>query len=285
MPNTNVILPSKPKVISESEKIGVYEIENLYPGYGYTLGNSLRRIIISSLPGAAITAVKIEGVAHEFSTIAGIKEDVITMLLNLKKIHFRTDIDEPQKARLKVSGIKEVTAGDIAVPGQLEIVDKKQIIAHLTSKNAELDIEMTIERGIGYAPKEVLHRDKTEIGVITLDAAFTAIKRVHYEVENMRVGDRTDFNRLRITIETDGLLSPRQALERSIEIMMNQLRAIVGFQEENYTQTEQSGTVSAKNVNAKDSTKLKIEELGLPTRLENALNKAGIKSLSGLIRK
>ncbi len=182
MPNTNVILPSKPRVISEKENNGVYEIENLYPGYGYTLGNSLRRIILSSLPGAAITAVKIEGVSHEFSTIEGVKEDVISILLNLKKVKFRMSTDEPQKARIKVSGVKEVTTKDLQLPGQVEVVDDQMVIAHITGKGVTLDLEVTIERGIGYAAKEVLHRDKVEIGVIALDATFTSIKRVNYEV-------------------------------------------------------------------------------------------------------
>src|SRR3989344_5151886 len=194
MTENNVILPSKPKIILEEGNGGVYEIEGLYPGYGHTLGNSLRRIILSSLPGAAITAVKINGVNHEFSTIAGVKEDVINIILNLKQVRFKVASDSPQKATLSVKGIKEVKAGDIKMPGQVEIMNKEAHIATLTDRNAELNAEIIIETGLGYIPKEVLHREKVEVGTIALDAIFTPIRKVSYEVENMRVGNRTDYN-------------------------------------------------------------------------------------------
>src|SRR3989344_194015 len=288
MPNINVILPSKPRILSEKDNTGIYEIENLYPGYGYTLGNSLRRIILSSLPGGAITSVKIDGASHEFSTMDGVKEDVITILINLKKIRFRMNTDEPQKATIRVSGINEITAGDIEVPGQVEVVNKKQHIAEITSKGTKFDAEITIEKGIGYAPKEVLHRDKVEIGAIALDATFTSIKRVNYEVENMRVGDRTDFNRLRIFIETDGVSSPREALENSIAIMINQLRAIVGFQEEALDRDEATGKqegAGGAGADGKDAGKMKVEELDLSARTANALTRGGIRTVGGLSRK
>src|SRR3989344_2648743 len=286
MPNTNLILPSKPRILSENKNTGVYEIENLYPGYGYTLGNSLRRIILSSLPGAAITSVNIEGVNHEFSTKEGVREDVITILLNLKKLRFSQISDEPQKASIRATSIGRVTAADIVVPGGVEVVDKKLHIAEITDKNTTLNIEMTIEKGIGYAPKELLHRDKVEIGAIALDATFTSVRRVNYEVENMRVGDRTDFNRLRISIETDGVLTPKQALEMSISIMINQLRAIVGFQEEPQLEIgELEAGESGKSDSTKDTGKMKIEELELSSRTANALTRAGIRSVGGLARK
>ena len=287
MPNINVVLPSKPRVLSEKENSGIYEIEGLYPGYGYTLGNSLRRIILSSLPGAAITMVKIDGVQHEFSTMDGVKEDVVTMLLNIKKLRFRTGSDEPQIAHLKVSGPKEVTSKDIKLPGQVELVDGASHIATLTAKSSSLDMEITIERGIGYAPKESLHRDRIEIGSIALDAAFTAVRRVNYEVENMRVGERTDFNKLRMFIETDGTMTPREALEKSIEIMLNQLRAIIGFQEEKSSSFDDGfDSVGASDKGGdKDASKLKIEDLELTARSTNALVRAGIKTVGGLARK
>ena len=288
MSNINIILPSKPRILSEKENTGVYEIENLYPGYGYTLGNSLRRIVLSSLPGGAITSVKIDGVQHEFSTIEGVKEDVITILLNLKKIRFRMNTDEPQRASIKVTGPKAIAASDIETPGQVEVVDKKLHIAHITGKGKSLDIEMTLEKGIGYAPREVLHKDKVEIGAIALDATFTSVKRVNYEVENMRVGDRTDFNRLRIYIETDGVMSPREALEMSINIMINQLRAIVGFQEETLMDAvnhDAFGSSSESTEAGKEGSKMKIEDLDLSSRAANALTRAGIRTVGGLVRK
>ena len=157
--NHTIILPSKPKVVSEKDFRGVYEIENLYPGYGHTLGNSLRRIILSSLPGTAITSVKIEGVNHEFSTIEGIKEDVITILLNVRKINFKMLTDEPQEIVVHAKGLKKITARDIEVPGQVEILDKDQYIAEITNKNTSLDRIMHVERGLGYVAKEVLQKE------------------------------------------------------------------------------------------------------------------------------
>src|SRR3989344_79231 len=207
MPNVNIILPSKPKVISEKDNTGVYEIENLYPGYGYTLGNSLRRIILSSLPGAAITSVKIDGVSHEFSTIDGVKEDVIMIILQLKKVRMKITGEGTQPLELKIKGPKEVSAADIKAPGQVEILNPEQHLMSLTGKT-EVRLEITVEQGLGYVPKEALQKERVEIGAIAVDAAFTPIRRVNYEVENMRVGNRTDFNRLRVTIETDGSLKP-----------------------------------------------------------------------------
>ena len=228
----NITLPSKPKVLSEDGFKGSYEIDSLYPGYGHTLGNSLRRIILSSLFGAAITTVKIEGASHEFATLEGIKEDVITILLSLKKVRFKLSTMEPQTVILSVKGAKEVTAGDIQVSGQVEVLNPEQHIATLTDKNASLNIEIVVTKGFGYVAKENHQKEKVDIGTIAVDAIFTPIRRVNYEVDNMRVGDRTDYNRLSITIETDGTITPRRALEASIEIMVNQLKSVIGFVEQ-----------------------------------------------------
>jgi DNA-directed RNA polymerase subunit alpha len=288
MPDYNVILPSKPRVISEDAISGIYEIDGLYPGYGHTLGNSLRRIILSSLPGAAITSVKIDGVPHEFSTIPGVKEDVITILLNLKKVRFKMLTDEPQTVTLSIKGPKAVTAADIKVPGQVEVLSKDAPIATVTDKGTTLTIEMKIEKGLGYISKEVLQRGKVEIGTIAVDAIFTPIRRVNYEVENMRVGDRTDHNRLKISIETDGTITPREALEKSIDIMINQLKAIVGFKEEEVLMGEMGigeGEEMKKKEGEEDVAKMKVESLGLSTRTANALAAANIRTVGGLARK
>jgi len=285
-----VVLPSKPKVISEKENVGVYEIEGFHPGFGHTIGNSLRRIILSSLPGASVTSVKIDGVSHEFSTMDGIKEDTINLLLNIKKLRFRMEGEEPATAKIKVKGAKKVTSGDIELPGQLELFDKDLFLAEITDKNTSLDIEMTIEKGLGYVPKDVLHKEKVGVGVIGLDATFTPIRRVNYEVENMRVGDRTDFNRLRIYIETDGVVTPREALEKSIETMINQLRAIVGFKEEeilplNNVEADEEVVEESSSEEETDASKIKIEDLGLSARTTNALIGASVKTVGGLVRK
>lgn len=291
MLETNVALPSKPRVISEENYSGVFEIDGLYPGYGHTLGNSLRRIILSSLPGAAITQVKIDGVDHEFSTMAGVKEDVITMLLNLKRIRLQMHSDTALTVTLKVSGSKVVTAGDFTLPSQITILNPEQHVAEITDKSTTLSIECTIERGLGYVPREVHQKDKVDIGTIALDAVFTPIRRVNYEVENMRVGDRTDYNRLRVFIETDGTLTPREALENSIEIMIHQLKAIIGFQDT--FATAEAATAGADEMSAPeqddtadiDALKTRIETLDLSTRTQNALENANIRTLGGLVRK
>jgi len=284
----HIALPSKPRVVSESERAGVYEIDGLYPGYGYTLGNSLRRIVLSSLPGAAVTSVKIPGVSHEFSTIEGVKEDVVTLLLNVRKMRLKLTTDEPQTLTLSVKGPKTVTAEDFKLPGQVEILNPEQHIAELTGK-VSLEMEVRAERGLGYVPKEVHQKERVDIGTIALDAIFSPIRRVNYEVENMRVGDRTDFNRLRVTIETDGTITAREALEKSIETMIHQLRAIVGFKEEEAAEEEvedeeKVGRKSEKEADA-EMLKTRITELSLPQRVEQALDQASIRTVGGLVRK
>lgn len=288
MLDENIILPSKPRIVSESEYKGQYEIDGLYPGYGHTLGNSLRRIMLSSLQGAAITRVKIDGVSHEFSTIEGVKEDVINILLNLKQVRFELMTNEPQIASLKIKGEKEVTAADFNVPGQVRVVNVDQHIASLTDKKAELSIEVVIEKGLGYVSKERMQHEKMDIGEIALDAIFTPIRRVNYEVENMRVGDRTDFNRLRFNIETDGTISPHDVLERSIEIMIEQLKAIIGFKDDEIEIDEinqMSEDDDISKISETEFLKTRIEDLGLSQRALNVLSNANIRTVGGLVRK
>jgi DNA-directed RNA polymerase subunit alpha len=291
MLETNVTLPSKPRVVSEDNFRGVFEIDGLHPGYGHTLGNSLRRIILSSLAGAAITEVKIEDVPHEFSAIDGVREDVVTILLNLKRVRMSLHGEGPIVMTLKKSGVGIITAADIKAPSQIEILNPEQYIAELTAKNSSLAMEIHVERGLGYVPREVHKREKVEIGTIALDAVFTPIRRANYEVENMRVGDRTDYNRLRLFIETDGTVSPRQALERSVEIMIHQLKAIIGFQEQYEAATElaSSDEVLPSKTKAewpdRDVLKTRIETLDLSSRTRQALEGASIRTVGGLVRK
>jgi DNA-directed RNA polymerase subunit alpha len=283
--NKQVLLPSKPRIVSEEGFSGSYEIDGLYPGYGHTLGNSLRRIILSSLPGVAITSIKIAGVDHEFSSVEGVKEDVIALILNLKKVRIKMLTDEPQTIELKVKGVKEVTAGDITVPGQVEILNPDLYLASLGSKSAELSIEMKIEKGLGYVPKEVLEKDRTEIGHIALDAIFSPIRRVNYEVENMRIGDRTDFNKLKLFIETDGTITPNEALEESIMIMISQLKAIVGFKEPEIVIKEKADETDDSKETDTEFLKTRIETLDLSARTINALSNGNIRTVGGLARK
>jgi DNA-directed RNA polymerase subunit alpha len=288
MSSHSIILPSKPRIVKEDVTSGVYEIDGLYPGYGHTLGNSLRRIILSSISGAAITALSIDGVKHEFSSIDGIKEDVIAIILNLKKTRFKLHGDDPQKATLHIKGAKTITAANIAAPSQLEIMNPEQYICESTVKDVDIAIEITVEKGLGYVPREVLQKEKADVGTIFLDASFTPIRRASYEVENMRVGDRTDHNRLRVTIETDGTVSPHEVLESSIHTMITQLQSIVGFRAEVIDMPKEvTSTVSneLESLDITDASKVKIEDLGLSTRTENALVTASIRTAGGVARK
>jgi DNA-directed RNA polymerase subunit alpha len=286
MTDLSIILPSKPRIVSEEKFKGVYEIDGLYPGYGYTLGNSLRRLILSSLPGAAVTSIKIKDVEHEFSTISGVKEDVVMIILNVKKIRMKLLSREPQTVVLKAKGAKEVTAGMIEVNGQVEILNPELVIATLTDKNAELEIEMSVEQGIGFVDKDLVSKTRVDIGTIYLDANFTPVRRASYEVENMRVGDKTNFNRLRLIIETDGTITPHEALAKSIEIMINQLKAIVGFEETEEVEEEEVKEDDAPREELdQEFLKTRIEGLGLSARTMNALSGANIRTVGGLARK
>jgi DNA-directed RNA polymerase subunit alpha len=303
MSEQKIILPSKPKAVLEEGNKGVFEIDGLVPGYGYTLGNSLRRIILSSLPGAAITAVKIDGVSHEFSTIEGVKEDVITLLLNLKNVRFQLIGDEPAKVSFSVKGPKIITAADINAKGAVSISNTDQYICEITGK-AALNVEVTIERGLGFVPRDAHHKQKADIGTIFLDAIFSPIRRVSYDVEEMRVGDKTNFNRLRMTIETDGTISPREALETSVNTMIEQLAAIISVDSGKIIAEIQAATAvkapamdsamgaeetTATNdeeaVDVTDVLKNRIDAIGLSTRTLNALSAANIRTVGGIARK
>ncbi len=218
------------KKVNETDKEGVFEIEGLYAGYGLTLGNALRRVLLSSLPGAAITQVKIKGVSHEFTTLEGVKEDMVEVALNLKKVRFRIHTDEPQVLTLRVKGEKEVTAADIKTNAQVDLITPDAKIATLTSKNAELDVEITVEKGLGYVPVESRRSEKLPIGVIALDALFSPVSKVNFVVENMRVGERADYNRLRLVIETDGSLTPSSALRKASNILQDHFVKISGVE-------------------------------------------------------
>lgn len=281
--------PEKPKVIFEEGNRGVYEIEGLYPGYGHTLGNALRRVLLSSLTGSVITSVKIEGVNHEFSTIPGVKEDVVDICLNLKQIRLRLHGEGSVKGALSVKGEKVVRAGDIKFPSDAEVVNRDVVVATLTDKKAVLQMEFEAEIGRGYQSAQDHKKEKVEIGVIALDAAFSPVRSVNYEVENMRVGDRTDYNRLRMHIMTDGSIVPRVALVEASKILVGQFEALSGV----FRTEEAKEEVTKRNTNGAEETesyedmivKKGAEELDLSTRTLNALLEAGIKTVGGLMRR
>jgi len=214
------------KKISEDERTGVFSIEGLFPGYGPTVGNSLRRTLLSSIPGAAITQFKVKGALHEFSTIPGVVEDLVEISLNLKKVRFRFYADEPQILSLKVKGEKKARAGDIQGNAQVMVVNSDQHLFTVTDKKAQVEMEITVEKGLGYVSVERRKREKLEIGVIALDAIFTPVKNVSFTIDNMRVGDRTDFNRVNLIVETDGSILPSEALHKASNILLDHFKKI-----------------------------------------------------------
>ncbi len=212
--------------VKEAENVGEFEIGGLYAGYGLTMGNALRRALLSSIQGAAITSAKIKGVGHEFSTIPNIVEDVVEIAINLKRVRFAMYTDEPQILTVHVKGEEKVTASAIEENAQVSVISKDAHIATLTTKGAELDMELTVERGLGYVPVEARKSEKLPIGVVALDAFFSPVTKVNFVVENMRVGDRTDYNKLRFMIETDGSISPSAALRRAAEILQGHFEKV-----------------------------------------------------------
>ncbi|MEX1014668.1 MAG: DNA-directed RNA polymerase subunit alpha [Candidatus Paceibacterota bacterium] len=209
----------KVKKVEEKGNRGEFHIEGLYTGYGVTIANSLRRALLSSLPGAAISQIKVKGVKHEFSTIPGVVEDMVEFILNLKKIRFEFNADEPQVLKLKVKDAKEIKAGDIESTTLVEVVNKDLVIAHLSSKKSSLEMEVTVEKGLGYVPAENRKSERLPVGTIMLDCIFSPIVNVEFDVENMRVGERTDYNKIKIIIETDGSITPSSALQKSTNIL------------------------------------------------------------------
>jgi DNA-directed RNA polymerase subunit alpha len=291
--HTNILLPKAPTIIDENGNTATFEVENLYPGYGHTLGNSLRRIILSSMEGVTITGVKIEGVQHEFSTIPGVVEDVITLILNLKKINFRMPDSIIETINLDVKGEGKIYAKDIKCPTQVEVVNGEEYICEISSKNTNLKIEITVEKGVGYLSKENRKKkEKTPVGTIELDADFSPVRKVKYEVENMRVLDRTDYNRMFITIETDGTVSSRDVFFTAVKTMIAQLESISTLREKSseneFTAIVVDSTVKTEDVEdagGDERLKTKVDNLPLSVRTSNALLMAGIKTVAGLVRR
>jgi len=277
--NLVIPLPLQPKITKKEKNKAIFEIEALYPGYGVTIGNALRRVLLSSLEGAAVTQMKIKGVQHEFSTIPGVLEDVVQISLNLKKLRFKIFTAEPQKARLSVKGEREVKGFDFELPSQIELINKNQHIATLTEKKAELEIEIQVEKGLGYVSVEQRKKTKSEIGVILLDALFAPLKRVSFRVENMRVGERTDFDKLTLEVETDGTILPEEAFSQANDILVEHFSLFLETSKK--PEVVEAGAAGLKA----DMSELKVEDLKISTRTFNALLKNNIKTVGGILRK
>jgi DNA-directed RNA polymerase subunit alpha len=269
-------LPEIKTVLEDGNK-ATFAIEPLHSGYGMTLGNSLRRVILSSLGGAAVTAVKIDTVSHEFSTIEGVKEEVVEIILNLKKLRFRVYSDEPQFIMLQASGRGPVTAAAIKTNADVEIANPDQIIATLDTDKTKFGMEIRVEKGRGYVPVEHREAEKLEVGMIAVDAIYSPVQRVRYTVENTRVGQVTDLDRLLLEIQTDGTVTPHEAMRQAAEILVEHFQVVAG--------TPGASTTSRGSDSASDSgtVKLSIEEVSLSPRTTNALINNEIKTVKDLL--
>jgi DNA-directed RNA polymerase subunit alpha len=268
-----ILLPQKPKYAAVSESHGKFEIHGCYPGYGATLGNALRRVLLSSLEGSAIKSVKIEGVTHEFSTLPGVMEDVVQIILNLKKVRFLLYGEESVKVSLRAKGEGVVTAASFETHSDIEVVNPEQVIATLTDKKIDFRMEVEVEKGLGYVPVEQQERDVKEIGVIAIDAIYTPIKRVNYDVENMRVGKRTDFDKITLEVVTDGSISPEEAFEKAAGILVEQYSALLG----NSARTVAEDAIQEAE-NEVESVFLIADMAGVSAKAVKALAANGIKT-------
>ena len=279
-----MLIVQRPQIEEEvvGENRSRFIVEPLEPGFGYTLGNTLRRTLLSRIPGAAITNVRIEGVQHEFSTIPGATEDVVDIILNLKGVVLRIDADGPQTLYLSAKGKGDVTAGDIKAPAGVEIVNPDHHIASLSS-SGKLEIEMTAERGVGYRSAD--RNNKGEgIGVIPIDSIFSPVRRVAYEVEAARVGQRTDYDKLVLDVTTDSSLDPRDAIGQAAEILIRQLAIFTDLDAiEGLGEATAEAAAEAPVTHGMEN--FPIEELELGVRSYNCLKRVGIETIGDLTSK
>jgi DNA-directed RNA polymerase subunit alpha len=260
----------------EQQGFGKFMLEPLEQGYGQTLGNSLRRVLLTSLPGAAITSVKVEGVRHQYSTLPGMKEDVVEFLLNLKKVRLTLEGAETATMTLKKSGPGVVTAADIDVSAGVTIVNPDLVLANLADKKVTLDAQMTVTKGFGYVPVE--ERQNEEVGMLLIDALYTPIVRVNYRVEATRVGRMTNLDRLVMEIWTDGTISPRAALTQSAKQLVSYFSQVYDPQVAGAVEAP----VATQTV-SDEVMKMRIEELDIPTRIVNALSNGGIDTIGQMV--
>ena len=271
----------KIKIISEDKTKGVFEFEPLPKGYGYTLGNTLRRVLMTSMEGAAITQIKVEGATHQFSTIKGVKEDLVEVILNLKKVRIKKHSNNPEVASIKATGPGDITAKDIETSSDLEIINKDQHIATLSDKKTKLNIEIIVESGVGYSPME--ERQTPKVGVVVIDALFSPVVRATIEIEETRAGGRTDLDKLILNVETDGTIKPSTAVYKSAGILSEFFAELAKWEEStDEIKPIEEETNAVSNEHMKD---IAVEELPLQTRTINALKKAGIDTLDELSKK
>ena len=270
--------PALAEVQDQSETAATFVIKPIEPGYGNTLGNSLRRVLLSSIRGAAVVAFKIEGVNHEFTTVSGVKEDVVDIMLNLKNIRFKAHTDQPVELRLEKTGAGVVTAADISASADVEVVNPDQIIATIDDAKTKLAIDLVVESGHGYRTIEQSSEDRLHSDMIALDAVFSPVLRVRYKVDNTRVGQNSNLDRLGLTVETDGSISPREAFEEAAAILINQYTALAGS-----TTIESAPALGKETEDDSDELQVRIEDLSLTARTTNALVNNEINTVHDLV--
>jgi DNA-directed RNA polymerase subunit alpha len=277
-----VLITQRPTIEEDSlsENRSKFIIEPLEPGFGYTLGNTMRRTLLSRVPGAAITSVRIDGVQHEFSTIEGVVEDVVDFILNLKQVVLRIDVDEPQTLYLSAKGKGEVTAGDLKVPADVEVVNGGHHLATLAAAG-KLEVELTAERGVGYRSAEANNKSDT-IGVIPIDSIFSPVRKVAYRVENTQVGQRTDFDRLVLDVDTDGSITPSEGISSAGGTLRNLFELIAEMDDYDALVPDEIAPVE---VSGQEHLDLPIEALDLSERPRNCLRRAQVQTVGELIEK
>ncbi|MFA6391402.1 MAG: DNA-directed RNA polymerase subunit alpha [Patescibacteria group bacterium] len=243
---TEIQLPQQIKYTEKDDKSGIIVVEPLYPGYGLTVGNALRRVLISSLSGSAVTGIKIKGVDHEFSTIKHVKEDVVDIILNIKQLRLKLVSGDTGVVHLKVKGEKVVTAADIKESAEVKVANKDLVIATLTDKTAELDMELTVENGLGYSPVEARGKEKYEIGVIAIDAIFTPVLKARFDIENVRVGKMTNYDKLTLEIETDGTLTPLEVFKSASSILVDHFEFLKSYDKKKESKKEENESESSE---------------------------------------
>lgn len=271
-----IYLPENIEIKDTAVNTAEFAISPYHPGYGQTVGNSLRRVLLSSLPGAAITYMKVQGADHEFTALPGVKEDLVSLMLNLKRVRVSSTSTEPIEIRLTVSGEKTATAGDFQTPPEVTVANPEQVIATLTDEKATFDLICTIEQGRGYIPSEQRDIKDKEIGTIALDAIFTPVERVSFNVENVRVGQATDYHKLNLVITTDGTITPKDSLKQAASILADHFTELTGDFEQRLTdhrpQVVEEPTMPEEETAPENTLNL----LQLPSRVHNALERVGI---------
>lgn len=270
--------PALAEIKDENDKVATFVIKPIEPGYGNTLGNSLRRVLLSSITGAAIVAFKIEGVNHEFTTVPGVKEDVVDIMLNLKNIRFKAHTDSPVELRIEKTGAGVVTAADIAANADIEVVNPDQIIATIDDAKTKLVIDLVAESGHGYRTIEESSDKRIHSDMIALDAVFSPVLRVRYKVDNTRVGQNSNLDRLDLTVETDGSITPREAFEKAAAILVNQYQALAGS-----TVVESAPALGQETDDEDGELSTKIEDLNLTARTTNALVNNDVHTVQDLV--